>query len=157
MPSPIDTLLRAHASPVPTHTTFAFFGSTVIAPMDCTGCLSKTGLKVVPPLTDFHTPPLAAPTYTVSRWPSHTASRATIRPLIAAEPMLRAPRPEIVSESTFTGAADCGACAAALPAMARATAPAAQRPIDRFVIAQFPSREGGLTDGVTGGVTPMVG
>src|SRR5713226_8242412 len=107
MPSPIDTLLRVHASPVPTHTAFAFFGSTVIAPMDCTDCLSNTGLKVVPPLTDFHTPPLAAPTYTVRRAPSWTAARAATRPLIAADPMLRAPRPEIVSESTFTGAA-CG-------------------------------------------------
>src|SRR6266849_1297646 len=157
MPSPIDTLLRVHASPVPTHTTFAFFGSTVIAPMDCTGCLSKTGLKVVPPLTDFHTPPLAAPAYTVSRWPSHAASTAAIRPLIAAEPMLRAPRPEIVSESTFTGAAGCGVCAVAVPAIATAAAYVAQRPTDRFVIGQFPSREGGLTGGVTGGVTPTAG
>src|SRR5260370_18240146 len=122
----MDTLWGVHASPVPTHTTFAFFGSTVIAPMDCTGCLSKTGLKVVPPLTDFHTPPLAAPTYTVSRWPSHVASTAAMRPLIAAEPMLRAPRPEIVSESTFTGAAGCGVCAGALPPVV--TAPAYLRP-----------------------------
>ena len=37
-------------------------GSMVIAPIDWTGCLSKTGLKVVPPLTDFQTPPLAEPT-----------------------------------------------------------------------------------------------
>ena len=60
-PSPTDTLLRVHASPVPTQTVFAFFGSTVMAPIDCTGCLSNTGLYVVPPLTDFHTPPLAEP------------------------------------------------------------------------------------------------
>src|SRR4051795_13089374 len=71
-----------------------------MAPIDCTGCLSKTGLKVVPPLTDFQTPPLAAPTYSVMRFASCTASIAAIRPDIAAEPMLRAPRPEIVSEST---------------------------------------------------------
>ncbi len=62
MPSPIETLLRVQDSPVPTQTTFGFFGSIVTAPIDCTGCLSKTGLKVVPPLTDFQTPPLAAPT-----------------------------------------------------------------------------------------------
>src|SRR3954465_4352325 len=74
-----------------------------MAPIDCTGCLSKTGLKVVPPLTDFQTPPLAAPTYKVMRLPSCTASTAEMRPLIAAEPMLRAPRPEMVSESTLTG------------------------------------------------------
>src|ERR1041385_6052221 len=31
-----------------------------------------------------------------------------MRPLIAAEPMLRAPRPEMVSESTLTGPFACG-------------------------------------------------
>src|SRR6185436_8084706 len=110
MPSPIDTLLRIHDSPVPTQITLGFFGSIVTAPIDCTGCLSKTGLKLVPPFTDFQTPPLAEPTYTVSRWPSRTASTAAMRPLIAAEPMLRAPRPDMVSESTFTGVG-CGTCA----------------------------------------------
>src|SRR5436190_5741144 len=115
-PSPIETLLRVHASPVPTHTTFGFLGSMVIAPIDWTGCLSNTGLNVVPPFTDFHTPPLAAPMYTVSRSPSFTASSAATRPLIAAEPMLRAPKPEIVSESTFT-AACCGACKRNVPAV----------------------------------------
>src|SRR3989441_7637983 len=107
MPSPMDTLFRVHASPVPTQITFGFLGSMAIAPIDWTGCLSKIGLKVVPPLTDFHTPPLAAPTYTVRRCPSCTASSAATRPLIAAEPMFRAPTPELVSESIFTGAG-CG-------------------------------------------------
>src|SRR5712691_1243216 len=110
----MDALLRVHASPVPTHTTFGFFGSMVTAPMDWTACLSKTGLKVVPPLTDFHTPPLAAPMYTVRRDPSCTAASAATRPLIAADPMFRAPRPEIVSESTFTGAGCCVIWALAL-------------------------------------------
>src|SRR5207244_5429619 len=32
---------------------------------------------------------------------------AAMRPLMAAEPMLRAPRPEMVSESTLTGLFDC--------------------------------------------------
>src|SRR6476659_681544 len=41
---------------------------------------------------------------------------AAIRPDIAALPMLRAPRPEIVSESNL---APAGACASALPAMKR--------------------------------------
>src|SRR5215831_15182438 len=108
MPSPIETLLRVQPSPVPTQTTFGFFESIAIAPIDCTACLSNTGLYVVPPLTDFHTPPDAAPMYTVRRSPfstfSWTASIAATRPLIAAEPMLRAPRPEIVSESTLIGA-----------------------------------------------------
>ena len=52
---------------MPTQTVFGFFGSIVTAPIDCTGCLSKTGLNVVPPLTDFQTPPEAAPMKTVRR------------------------------------------------------------------------------------------
>src|SRR5438132_4786975 len=112
----MDVLFRVHPSPVPTQTTFGFFGSTVTAPIDCTGCLSKTGLNVVPPLTDFHTPPLAAPMYTVRRCPSWTASRAATRPLMVADPMLRAPSPEIVSESTLMA----GVCASAVVVSSRA-------------------------------------
>src|SRR5437588_1621027 len=99
MPSPMETLLRVHDSPVPTQTFLALFGSIAIAPMDCTDCSSKTGRYRVPPSSDFQTPPLAAPTKSVifpegSRFPA----MAEIRPLIAAEPMLRAPSPEIVAE-----------------------------------------------------------
>src|SRR5258708_3448624 len=101
MPLPIDVLLRVHASPVPTQIVFGACGSMVTAPMDCADSLSKTGLNVVPPLMDFHTPPLAAPTYTVSRPPSFTAAIAATRPLMAAEPMFLAPRPEMVSESNL--------------------------------------------------------
>jgi hypothetical protein len=54
--------LRVQPSPVPTQTVRSFVGSIATAPIDCTGCLSKTGLKVVPPSSDFHTPPEAAPT-----------------------------------------------------------------------------------------------
>ena len=61
-PVPTDTLLRTHDSPVPTHTVFAFCGSIAIEPIESEGCLSKTGLNVVPPSTDFQTPPLAEPT-----------------------------------------------------------------------------------------------
>src|SRR5687767_12443518 len=104
MPSPIETLLRVHDSPVPTQMTLGLVGSMVTAPMDCTDCLSKTGLNVVPPFMDFHTPPLAAPMNSVSRSPSCTASSAAMRPLMAAEPIFRAPRPEMVFESTFTSA-----------------------------------------------------
>src|SRR2546430_6156149 len=75
----MDALFRVHASPVPTQITLGFFGSIVTAPIDWTACLSNTGLKVVPALTDFHTPPLAAPTYTVSRGPSCTAASAAMR------------------------------------------------------------------------------
>ena len=62
MPSPMDTLLRVQASPVPTHTVSGLRGSMVTAPMDCTASWSNTDSKVVPPSCDFHTPPLAAPT-----------------------------------------------------------------------------------------------
>src|SRR5437870_1127824 len=51
----------------------------------------------------------------VRRCPSWTASMAAMRPLIAADPMLRAPRPEMVSESTLTGLFDCGTTGADSP------------------------------------------
>src|ERR1700687_3124085 len=110
MPLPIDTLLRVQAFPVPAQIVFGACGLMAMAPMDCAVSLSKTGLNVVPPFEDFQTPPLAAPTYTVSRPSSFTAAIAATRPLIAAEPMLRAPKPEIVSESNLAS------CPAADPA-----------------------------------------
>src|SRR5208282_1923884 len=120
-PSPTDTLLRNHASPVPTHTIFEFEGSIATAPINCTSSRSNTGLYVVPPLTDFHTPPLAAPTNTVMRPFSSTASTAAMRPLIVAEPMFRAGNPETVAESKRYGA-----CAPACSAAKNKTAPANQ-------------------------------
>src|SRR5256712_5354824 len=104
----MDTLLRVHASPVPAQIVFGACGSMATAPMDCAASLSNTGLNVVPPFEDFQTPPLAAPTYTVSRPSSFTAAIAATRPLIAAEPMFRAPRPEIVSESNLALCAGAG-------------------------------------------------
>src|SRR5712692_127771 len=99
MPSPIETVLRVHDSPVPTQTFFEFFGSSAIAPIDCTDCSSNTGRYRVPPSSDFQTPPLAAPTKSVILPEgSFVPAMAETRPLIAAEPMLRAPRPEIVAE-----------------------------------------------------------
>src|SRR4051812_22239590 len=71
--------------------------------MDCTSWRSKTGRKVVPPFTDFQTPPLAAPMNTVRRPSSLAAVTAAMRPLMVAEPMLRAGRPETVAASNFTG------------------------------------------------------
>src|SRR5436309_6707112 len=103
MPSPTETLLRSQDSPVPTQTISGFEGSIATAPIDCTSWRSKTGLKVVPPFTDFQTPPLAEPTNIVSRPFRTTASRAAMRPLIVAEPMLRAGRPETVAASNFSG------------------------------------------------------
>src|SRR6202166_2189935 len=101
----METLLRVQDSPLPAQMVLGAFGSMAMAPMDCAVCLSNMGLKVVPPFTDFHTPPLAAPTYTVIRPFSLTAVSAAMRPLIVAEPMFRAPRPEIESESYFTSCA----------------------------------------------------
>src|SRR5437667_4338001 len=100
----METLLRVQDSPVPTQTFFEFFGSSAMAPIDCTGCSSNTGRKRVPPSSDFQTPPLAAPTKRVI-FPegSLVEAIAEIRPLIVAEPMLRAPRPEIVAEVNWGG------------------------------------------------------
>src|SRR5207245_5056861 len=100
----MDALFRVHASPLPTQITLGLFGSIVIAPIDWTACLSNTGLKVVPPLTGFHTPPLAAPPYTVSRCPLCAAARAAILLPIAADPVLRDARPGMVPGSSFTDA-----------------------------------------------------
>src|SRR5215472_5019812 len=86
--------------------------------MDCTSSRSKTALKVVPPFTDFQTPPLAAPTKMVMRPFSSTASSAAMRPLIVAEPILRAGRPEMVAASKRYGAcAAAKAANSAIPAM----------------------------------------
>src|SRR5450631_1629123 len=104
MPSPTETLLRTQDSPVPTQTTFEFVGSIATAPIDCTSGLSNTELNVVPPFTDFHTPPLAAPAKTVNRPWSWAASTAAMRPLMTAEPMLRAGKPETDAESNLMGA-----------------------------------------------------
>src|SRR5207244_8879779 len=99
MPSPIDTLLRVHDSPVPTQIFLEFFGSIAVAPIDCTGCSSNTGRKRVPPSSDFQRPPLAAPTKRVILPEgSFTPVIAEMRPLIVADPILRAPSPEIVAE-----------------------------------------------------------
>src|SRR3984957_2973984 len=97
----METLLRIQLSPVPTQMILGLCASIVTAPMDCTSGLLNTGLKVVPPLTDFQTPPLAAPANTVRRPLSLTAAMAATRPLMVAEPMLRAGKPEIVAASNL--------------------------------------------------------
>src|SRR5262249_7117321 len=89
----------------------------VIAPMDCADSLSKTGLNVVPPSEDFQTPPEAAPTKTVVLPPSFRAATAAMRPLIVADPMLRAFNPEITPESN-PGARPAGGAGAAAAAAA---------------------------------------
>src|SRR5215469_4160595 len=132
MPLPSETLLRVQASPVPAQIVLGDCGSMAIAPMDWTGSLSNTGLNVVPPLVDFQTPPLAAPTYTVSRPFSLTAAIAATRPLIAAEPMFRAPRPEMASESNLASCAGAGSVKSGAPATNIITA---RQRMDLFIAA----------------------
>src|SRR2546427_5600179 len=59
-----------------------------------------------------------------------------MRPLIAADPMLRAPRPEMVAESTFTDARGGAVCAPAAPASRTVSAAAQQLPNRGVIIAQ---------------------
>src|ERR1022692_4374525 len=102
MPSPIETLFRTQLSPVLAQTTLGSFGSMATAPIDCAPALSNTGLNVVPPFTDFHTPPLADAANPVRRPASLPHAPAAIRPLISAEPILRAVKPETVPASYLT-------------------------------------------------------
>src|SRR6266853_3816578 len=153
----METLLRIHDSPLPTQMTFGFLGSMLIAPIDCTGSLSNTALNVVPPLVDFHTPPDAAPAYTVSRPASWTAATAATRPLIAAEPMLRAPKPEMVSESTFTGPGCCAAASTGRAASTQARAVLRSVVMRRVLeLVRHGTRETRIVDGDVG-LDPVVG
>ena len=61
MPLPKPTESRSELSPLPTYTVSGEEGATAIAPMDATGCESKTGSQSRPPSMDFQTPPLTAP------------------------------------------------------------------------------------------------
>src|SRR2546427_4716324 len=99
MPLPIDTLLRVQASPVPAQIVFGACGSMATAPMDCAASLSKTGLNVVPPFEDFQIPPLAAPTYTVSRPPSFTAAGRATPPIMVAGTLVVTPTPDMNAEA----------------------------------------------------------
>ena len=56
------TLLRTLPSPVPTQTIAGLAWWIASAPIAATGWSSKTGFQVRPPLIDFQTPPVAAPT-----------------------------------------------------------------------------------------------
>src|SRR6266567_2616502 len=132
MPLPMEAEFRVHASPVPTQTIFSFDGSRAMAPMDWTGCLSKTGLKVVPPSSDFQTPPLAAPTNTMVLPFSFLAVTAAMRPLIVAEPLLRRPKPLTTPESKRgTAALPRGAGGVELPGFTWLGAPGAGAGVDR--------------------------
>src|SRR5947209_15582460 len=81
-PSPTDTLLRTHDSPVPTQTVSGLDGSIATAPIDCV-CLSNVAFQLMPPSSDLHTPPDALPTHSVSFSPCRPSIAAT-RPLVVA-------------------------------------------------------------------------
>src|ERR1017187_5184162 len=121
MPSPMETLLRTQLSPLPTQTILGLAGSMATAPMDCTAGLSNTGLKLVPALTDFQTPPLAEAANTVRRPPSLTAgtaengggrppfwggARGERGPLLRGDPFLRPGGREIGPASRRPGAGE---------------------------------------------------
>ncbi len=113
----MPTLLRTHDSPVPTHTTFGSLGDTRIAPIDWQ-YLSNTGLNVVAPSFDTHTPPPAEPTHSVTRSPG-TPSMQEMRPPMTPGPSERARRPSKVSESS-AGASSARATAGASSSTASA-------------------------------------
>src|SRR5438445_9750536 len=145
MPSPMEAEFRVHASPVPTQTIFSFDGSRATAPIDWTGCLSKTGLKVVPPSWLFQTPPLAAPTKSKLLPSTLRPATAEIRPLIAADPMLRAFSPEITPESiagALAGSLGAGACASSGAGFFGGTIARAPGPAGKW---KMPSSTGTLT------------
>src|SRR5207244_12691829 len=84
-----------------------FLLSCAIGPFDCAVCSSHPGRYRVPLSSYFQTPPLAAPTNMVI-FPdgSRVPAIAEIRPLIVADPILRAPRPEMVAD--LNGASSAG-------------------------------------------------
>ena len=61
-PSPYPTLRWLLFSPVPTQTTFGFFGSSATQPIEYDPSLSNTGVHDTPALVVFHTPPEATAT-----------------------------------------------------------------------------------------------
>src|SRR6266545_8025697 len=83
MPSPHEDELRLLASPVPAHTRSGFFCHTATAPMDWTGCLSKTGLQVVPWFAVLKSPPVPVATKNVAGRFSTTAKSETRPPQFA--------------------------------------------------------------------------
>ena len=82
MPSPMETLFRIQASPVPTQTILEFEGSIATAPIDCTSGRSNTGLERGAAVDRFPDAAAGGAANTVSRPLSLTAVTAAMRPLI---------------------------------------------------------------------------
>src|SRR5436309_15892199 len=89
MPFPHSAELRSVGSPVPTHTISVSLGAIATAPIDCTGCLSKTESKVTPLSPVLNKPPVESPTKNTAGFRGSIAISDT-RPPIAAGPIDRA-------------------------------------------------------------------
>src|SRR5436190_21409134 len=89
MPFPHSAELRSVGSPEPTHTISLSLGAIAIAPIDCTGCLSKTASNVTPLSPVLNNPPVESPTKKIAGLRGSIAVSLT-RPPIAAGPIDRA-------------------------------------------------------------------
>src|SRR5438105_14880160 len=89
MPFPHSAELRSVGSPVPTQSISESLGAIATAPIDCTGCLSKTESKVTPLSPVLNKPPVARPTKNTAGLRGSIAMSVT-RPPIAAGPIERA-------------------------------------------------------------------
>src|SRR5438105_8959736 len=89
MPFPHSAELRSVGSPVPTHTISVSLGAIATAPIDCTGCLSKTASNVTPLSPVLNNPPVESPTKKIAGFRGSIAISDT-RPPIAAGPIDRA-------------------------------------------------------------------
>ena len=109
MPSPKCALRWLAFSPVPSHTTLEFFGSTTTQQSVNEPPLSKIGANVVPRLVVFHRPPKAVATYQTSGFLGSIAMSCT-RPVEIAGPMLRNSSP--FRTSAVSRSVEAGVCRA---------------------------------------------
>src|SRR5438105_10699198 len=86
MPFPHSAELRSVGSPVPTQSISESLGAIATAPIDCTGCLSKTESKVTPLSPVLNKPPVESPTKNTAGLRGSIA-RSETRPPIAAGPI----------------------------------------------------------------------
>src|SRR5437763_13047802 len=98
--------------------TLGFRGSMAIAPVENEPSPSKTGVKDVPALVVFHTPPAAEATYQTALSLGLTAMSAT-RPEVSAGPIERSLRPDATALVRRVLSGRAAVCAATLVAEAR--------------------------------------
>ena len=109
MPSPQPTLRWLLASPVPTQIVLGFLRSIVTVPIEYEPSFWKTGVKVVPALVVFQTPPDATPMYHVCLSSGCTATTLT-RPDISAGPTARKRSSLNVPDAQGSWLPRCAAC-----------------------------------------------